>query len=102
MIDTLWVAGVAMGALLLVGLPLVAGFVHLSRSGNLAPEVLWAVAPFAGLAAIVLIAQNLLYLDINLPAATAVMPGVFCFSSAIVDGLRESFSLYRSRGWPET
>lgn len=73
MIETLWVVGIAIGALMLVGLPLVAGFVHFSRSNDPTPEMLWAAAPFAGLAAIVLIAQNLLYLDVRLPVATGLL-----------------------------
>lgn len=66
---TLWVVLVAMGSLLFIGLP----FTKILYGSQQVDEFLWTKAPFIGLAVIVLVLQNLVYLDLPVGLTTPVI-----------------------------
>src|SRR5215510_15609489 len=59
---TLWCIGTAIGSLYFVGLPIT----KLLSEPQDNDDTIWTIAPFVGLAVIVLVLQNLVYLDIRL------------------------------------
>jgi hypothetical protein len=66
---TAWCASVVLGSLLVIG----ACFVWLLSGRRPLGEAEWLLAPFAGLAVVTVVAQNLVYQDVPLPRATVLL-----------------------------
>ena len=66
MLLTLWCIIVVIGSLWFIGLP-VAMVLSFTEDDN---ETLWIIAPFIGLAVIILVLQNLVYLDVPIRHST--------------------------------
>jgi hypothetical protein len=73
LIQTIQVALIAIAAPFVVGLPITLLAAQLCGEGKSTSRAVWLIAPLVGVTAIILIAQNLLYLNVRIPHSAIVI-----------------------------